>query len=179
MAATILSGTVTPTGNYTLYTNNTNGNVRLIIHSLFIYGQPSETSRYRTKRVNITGGSHGTLSLPSSAAQVTNTDLTNIRVQIGKGLAMQDSYDPVTEKTAANASEPAGAVEAQSNIYINGMITSFRRDALTNLLTLANGPQSFPTEIMLRNGQAIQFEAPASTAQQYISFNITVMPEGG
>jgi hypothetical protein len=169
MAASILSGTVTPIGNYTLYTNNTGQNVRLIIHTLFVYGRFGN-SPYSTRRVNITGGSHGTLQLPISVAQVTTSEIERIRIQVGKDLATHDHFDPNVETATVNSTI--------HTILVGGVVSVVRRNTSTGN-SFVSGPQSFPTEIMLRSGQSIQFEASSSTLQQYISFNITVMPEGG
>jgi hypothetical protein len=161
MAATILSGTQTPTGNYTLYTNNTGQNVRLIIHFLFVHGGDD---LYFTKRVNITGGSHGTVQFPASLVyQGSPASIKNIRLGIGKNIAYEDVV-PVTTTTV------------QSTQIENGVV----RTAITGTpTTFAPGPQVFPTEIVMRANQSMVFEASSSTSKQYISFNITVMPEGG
>lgn len=161
MAATILSGTVTPTGNYTLYTNNITPqqNVRLIIHTLFVHGSEDVDGPYATRRVQVTGGSHGTLSLPISNFMSTFTRVRSIRLQVGKGLVTNDTIEE----------------QGQYDVFEGGVV----RVHSNNSTVSASAPQSFPTEIVLRNGQSLLFEASTSTSQQYISFNITVMPEGG
>ena len=167
MAATILSGTQTPTGNFTLYTNNTSGNVRLIIHHLFIHGQTVETI-YSTRRVDITGGSHGTVSFPNShyhSDPSLAAIVKRIRVQVGKGLVMEDNNN--------NSTFPI------LNVYENGCVRTVIQSSSDPGPRLAEGPQSFPTEILMRPGQSMVFVASSSTSQQYISFNITVMPEAG
>ena len=176
MAAQILSGSVTPTGNYTLYTNNTGGNVRLIIHHLFVHGKannnepdltgankPSGSSGfYSTRRVNITGGSHGTLQLPSNLYyQAQPSRVVRIRLGVGKDIGLEERYD-IGELPAANKS----AVRVTVTDSNNG-------------LKFAEGPQIFPTEILMRPNQSMVFEASSSSELQFISFNITVMPEGG
>jgi hypothetical protein len=174
MAATILSGTVTPTGNYTLYTNNTGQNVRLIIHHLFVHGAGAATvNSYSTRRVNITGGSHGTLKLPSNQIFETQSSqyVVRIKLGIGKGIAIEDQDLPTGDE-----------VSPRQNIIQNGCVRVIQVDNPNTPQResgAANGPQIFPTEIVMRPNQSMQFEASSSTSQQFISFNITVMPEGG
>jgi hypothetical protein len=168
MSAQILSGTQTPTGNFTLYTNNTVGNVRLIIHFLFVHGQ-TNVNTYSTRRVNITGGSHGTLQLPANLYFQTNASMVQrIRLGVGKDIAAED----VTVEIGGN-----------SPVSQNGSVRTVVIDSTTSPFNstpkLAPGPQVFPTEILMRPGQSMVFEAASSTSQQYISFNITAMPEGG
>jgi hypothetical protein len=162
MAATILSGTQTPTGNFTLYTNNTSGNVRLIIHFLFVHGAKDSTT-YSTRRVNITGGSHGTLQLPANLYFQTNANqVQRIRLGVGKDIALED----VVAEAGGN-----------TTVIQNGAVRTIVNEGLGNIF--AGGPQVFPTEILMRPNQSMIFEASSSTSRQYISFNITVMPEGG
>jgi hypothetical protein len=162
MASQILSGSVTPTGNYTLYTNNTGQNLRLIIHFLFVHGAINNTT-YSTRRVNITGGSHGTLQLPANLYFQTNANqVQRIRLGLGKDIAHEDVV-----------------VEAGGNTTVtqNGAVRTIVNEGLGNIF--AGGPQVFPTEILMSRNQSMVFEASSSTSRQYISFNITVMPEGG
>jgi hypothetical protein len=176
MAATILSGTATPKGNFTLYTNNTGQNVRLIIHHLFVHGAirdaaigSSAEGFYGTKRVSITGGSHGTLQLPASLYYQqydidnnSTTQVLRIRLGVGKGIAVEDRQ------------EPDNVISDNSN----GCVRTIIRDENNNI-RFAEGPQVFPTEILMRSGQSMVFESSGSFGDQFISFNITVMPEGG
>ena len=174
MAATILSGTQTPTGNFTLYTNNTSGNVRLIIHFLFVHGAIKDSVTggpllYSTKRVDITGGSHGTLQLPASLFYQqyvfdnnSTTEVLRIRLGIGKDIAVEDRQ------------EPDGTISENAN----GCVRTIVKDDL-GTVRFAEGPQIFPTEILMRPGQSMVFVAGGVGIQQFISFNITVMPEAG
>jgi hypothetical protein len=173
MAATILSGTQTPTGNFTLYTNNTSGNVRLIIHHLFIHGQTNNTI-YSTRRVDITGGSHGTVSFPSSHYHSDPSlagIIQRVRVQTGKGLSVEDNNQAIFSESETTP----------LNIYVNGCVRTVIAPGApgSSVRQLAEGPQSFPTEILMRPGQSMVFVASTSTSKQYFSFNITVMPEDG
>lgn len=168
MAAEILSGTVTPTGNFTLYTNNTGQNVRLIIHHLFVHGGSFSNTPYSTRRVNITGGSHGTLRLPSSQIfENRNPQIVQrIKLGIGKEIAVEDQIN--------NADAPTAATQ---NIIQNGCVRTILLE--NGVFSAASGPQTFPTEIVMRPNQQMVFEASSSTSVQFISFNITAMPEGG
>lgn len=167
MASQILSGSVTPTGNYTLYTNNTGQNVRLIIHFLFVHGQTANKT-YSTRRVNITGGSHGTLQLPANHFfQTSASAVQRIRLGVGKDIAVEDS---VLE------------VGGNPTVMQNGCVRTVVIDSSGGFGSgprVAPGPQVFPTEILMRPNQSMIFEAMSSSAAQFISFNITVMPEGG
>jgi hypothetical protein len=166
MAAQILSGTQTPTGNFTLYTNNTSGNVRLIIHFLFVHGGKNDTA-YSTRRVNITGGSHGTLQLPANLYfQTTASAVRRIRLGVGKDIAHEDVV------VEAGGNSPVTQNGAVRTIVLDPNIS-------TSSESFAGGPQVFPTEILMRPNQSMVFEAMSTTARQFISFNITVMPEGG
>ena len=164
MASQILSGNITPTGNYTLYTNNTGQNVRLIIHFLFVHGQ-TNVATYSTRRVNITGGSHGTLQLPANHYFQTNANLVQrIRLGVGKDIAVEDAVP----ETVGNPT-----------VLQNGCVRTVVSSTTSTTPTLAPGPNVFPTEILMRPNQSMVFEAMSSSASQFISFNITVMPEGG
>jgi hypothetical protein len=168
MAAQILSGTQTPTGNYTLYTNNTSGNVRLIIHFLFVHGAINNAT-YNTRRVNITGGSHGTLQLPANLYFQTDASMVQrIRLGVGKDIAVED----VTIEAAGNNT-------VSQNGAVRTVVVDPNSSPFNTTPKLAGGPQVFPTEILMRPNQSMVFEAMSTTARQYISFNITVMPEGG
>jgi len=163
MAAQILSGTVTPIGNYTLYTNNTEQNVRLIIHFLFVHGAKDSSSIYSTRRVNITGGLHGTLQLPANLYfQDSPNQVQRIRLGLGKDIALED----VSPEAGGN-----------STVTQNGLVRTIVNEGRGNIF--AGGPQVFPTEILMRTKQSMVFEASSSTSRQYISFNITAIPEGG
>ena len=162
MAAQILSGSVTPTGNYTLYTNNTGQNVRLIIHFLFVHGARDDIT-YSTRRVNITGGSHGTLQLPANSVfQINPNTIQRIRLGVGKDIAAEDVVPEVGGNTTVSQ---------------NGAVRTIINEGRGNVF--AGGPQVFPTEILMRTNQSMVFEASSPTSRQYISFNITAMPEGG
>lgn len=164
MASQILSGSVTPTGNFTLYTNNTGQNVRLIIHFLWVAGASIAT--YSTRRVNITGGSHGTVQFPVSNVFWRNpTAVQRIDLRIGKDVAFGNAA-LTTTATPDNPTDNAnGGVKV--TLLLNGVITE------------AEGVIVFPTEIVMRPNQQMVFEASSPTSQQLIAFNITVMPEGG
>ena len=65
------------------------------------------------------------------------------------------------------------------NVSQNGTVRTVVIDPIGTAPKSAIGPQVFPTEILMRPNQSMVFEASSSTSQQYISFNITVMPEDG
>lgn len=190
MAATILSGTRLGPGNFTLYTNSTDSNVRVIFHHLFIHGQ-TNVDTYSTRRMVVTGGSGGIVAYPMAGSfhsLPSDFNLTQrVRIQIGKGICVQDSY-------------VEGIGDGSREAYVGGVVRTVIYDPALRVYRLAQGPQSFPTEIMLRNGQSIVFEAGKrnntrdsvmgsptslysgslnSSVNQFIGYNATVIPEGG
>lgn len=193
MSATILSGTRLGPGNFTLYTNSTGGNVRLIFHHLFVHGQ-TNVDTYSTRRMVVTGGSGGIVAYPMAGSfhsLPSDFNLTQrVRIQIGKGICVQDSYIE-------------GIGDGSREAYVGGVVRTVIWDPVYPggaRYRLAQGPQSFPTEIMLRNGQSVVFEAGKrnttrdsamgsptslysgslnSSVNQFIGYNATVIPEGG
>lgn len=190
MAATILSGTRVGPGNFTLHTNTSGGNQRLIFHHLFVHGQRT-VETYSTRRMVITNGSGGIVAYPMMGSfQTLPSDFIltqRVRIQVGKGIAVHDA-----EVTEIN--------ETPHNIIVNGVVMNFIWDPALRSYRLAQGPCSFPTEIMLRNGQSVVFEAGKTSStrdtsmgsptslydgplnsgvNQFIGYNVTVIPEGG
>jgi len=193
MAATILSGTRVGPGNFTLHTNTSGENQRLIFHHLFVHGQtPVDT--YSTRRMVVTGGSGGIVAYPMAGSYhslPSDFNLTQrIRIQIGKGICVQDSF-------------VEGIGDGSRDSYVGGVVRTVVWDPVFPggaRYRLAQGPQSFPTEIMLANGQSVVFEAGKTSStrdqsmgsptslyngplnngvNQFIGYNITVIPEGG
>lgn len=170
MAAQILSGQVTPQGNYTLYTNNTGQNVRLIIHLLWIAGAVND-STYSTRRVLITGGTAGILYLPIANFFWTSPGaVQRLDVRIGKGVAISDT----------DISQFTGSQDPTNNTTYGGDTGYVRTIVFDGVRSRpAEGAQVFPTEILMRPNQSMIFEASSPSSRQLIAFNITAMPEGG
>lgn len=158
MASIVLSGTSATSSN-PLYTNNTGGNVRVVINYM---KSPSNTAN-----ITLRWGNTGNPVIETEGLQVIGRNLATSYIDISKAPNQAGSYSggfTYSSYGTANNNNALPRLATASESYFAGALGTINSSRIT-------GSGALPTELMLSNGEIF-----GATCGNY---NIVIIPENG